>query len=384
MAALRGSRGVHDNDDGQQYRIYVETNTGHRHLVRETTASAVESGEAGWSRSGQAGFVSWLEDGKSYTAYTRNMQSWSNGQGKGTALKLRYGDVEPGRPMPVSNDIRLNVMPPQAALKLVQFKTLSLPEFRQELTDLGCSIKAYFPETAHIVSVPPQVVQEVKSLPYVERVEKYLPAYRVEKELQDWLELKPQVPNIFESDGNIRVRVQAFESGPEAKNRIAGFVENIGGDVVSNFPQGHIIEIEVTKEQLIEVARHEDVMWIDRWAPAENDMDIVRDVAGVDTLAGLFPSFSGQGVRGEVMDSGIQATHQDLPGIIMHGSHNEDTHGTSCYGIVFGKGIGSSTAKGNMPDAQGIFADYGSYGNDRHKHTQELKNSPYFASFQTK
>ena len=34
------------------------------------------------------------------------------------------------------------------------------------------------------------------------------------------------------------------------------------------------------------------------------------------------------------------------------------------------------------PEAQGIFADYGFLG-DRFAHTQELKESPYFASFQT-
>ena len=51
---------------------------------------------------------------------------------------------------------------------------------------------------------------------------------------------------------------------------------------------------------------------------------------------------------------------------------------------VWSDGDGQAQGTGHMPcpDAQGIAADYGFLG-DRFAHTQELKQAPYFASFQS-
>lgn len=88
------------------------------------------------------------------------------------------------------------------------------------------------------------------------------------------------------------------------------------------------------------------------------------------------------------MDNGVQQTHPDFDGILMHTTASTDSHGTSTFGIVFGNGArdGDGQAKGTgfLPCAgkQGIFADYDAVS-DRFAHTQELKGSPYFAAFQS-
>jgi serine protease AprX len=87
----------------------------------------------------------------------------------------------------------------------------------------------------------------------------------------------------------------------------------------------------------------------------------------------------------------VQQDHPDFDGIMMHTTADVQSHGTSTFGIVFGNGNrdgdGNAQATGHMPSStgcasQGIFADYGVVG-DRFAHTQQLKQSPYFASFQS-
>ena len=120
-------------------------------------------------------------------------------------------------------------------------------------------------------------------------------------------------------------------------------------------------------------------------------MDIVRLFSGGDILHGL--GFSGEGVRGEVLDGGLRLEHQDFqrrPPLI-HGENSIVTsHGTSVYGIVFGDGTADKRYTGLLPEAQGIFASYTELGflgetPTRYEHTAELVDEagPYRAVFQT-
>ena len=131
-------------------------------------------------------------------------------------------------------------------------------------------------------------------------------------------------------------------------------------------------------------------MWIDRWIGARAGHGPGAPDSGANWLEDTHGT-CGQGVRGEVLDSGVQQNHPDFDGIMMHGSFNSDSHGTSTFGIVFGNGDrdgdGNAQGTGHMPSStgcasQGIFADFDFLG-DRFAHTQQLKQAPYFASFQT-
>jgi serine protease AprX len=127
-------------------------------------------------------------------------------------------------------------------------------------------------------------------------------------------------------------------------------------------------------------------MWIDRWSAPENDMDLVRQDSGANWNETNF-GICGQGVRGEVLDGGLESTHMDFDGILLHGTVGVASHGTSTYGIVFGNGNrdGDGNAQGTgqlVCGSQGIAADY-THMTDRFAHTQQLKGAPYFASFQS-
>lgn len=115
-------------------------------------------------------------------------------------------------------------------------------------------------------------------------------------------------------------------------------------------------------------------------------MDLVREDSGANFVEAGYGT-CGQGVRGEVLDAGIQRDHIDFDGILMHTASPVVSHGTSTYGIVFGNGNrdgdGHPRATGQLVcGAQGIFAAYGAV-NDRFAHTRQLKGAPYFASFQS-
>ncbi len=380
--------GLELDSSGGGSRLWVEiagSDAGlRRRLVRES-ASTIVPGRTGTDPAGRAAFATWSEDGEAWSAYSLDGGStWRGARPLRVELRLRDGAVRPGAPLPpVAAGLAL---PPAGRVFLVQLRTISLPAWRAALEDAGAEVLAFFPHNAHLVRVAPERRRAVAALEFVARVEPFHPAYRLERELRQWLETPGAAP------ARIRVRALAFESGLAGKRRIAAAAAESGAEVMTMWPHGHIVELVVDRDQLRAIAAHDDVLWIDRWSAPENDMDLVREDAGTNWTETNF-GYCGQGVRDEVLDSGIQQDHPDFDGlsgtgsVLLHGPHDVESHGTSTYGIVFGNGDrdgdGDPQALGHLPCAeQGIFADYETLG-DRFAHTQELKAAPYFAAFQT-
>ncbi len=348
--------------------------------VLRITEVEVEPGATGWDPTGVAAFATWREAGQPWSSYSRDGgRTWTEASPIATELRLLEAAVLPGSPMPAAGPGL--ALPEGGRLFIVQFRTIGLPEWRRALEDLGVEVLRFFPHNAHIVRMDPALRPAVATLDFVQRVEPYHPAYRLEPDLIRWL-ASPGA----EGDRELRVRVLAFEWGPAGKDRIAATAEAAGAKVALNAPSGQLLELWVDRDQLRRIAAHDEVMWVDRWTPASTDMDLVREDSGANWVETNY-GYCGQGVRGEVLDAGIQQTHQDFDGILMHTSADVQSHGTSTYGIVFGNGArdgdGNAQATGQVVcNAQGIFADYG-FVTDRFAHTQQLKSSPYFASFQT-
>ena len=379
--AVSGAQLEVEAADGQT-RIWVSI-TGpsgipRRQLLRETPRP-VDALHAGQGPRGQVFFAGWDEGGQRWSSHSRDAgRQWSPARKLETALRLRDAAPEPGMAMP--EPARGFAGGGDGRLFIVQFKTVSLPEWRQAVEDAGVEILATLPHHGHIIRLDPTLVPALRTFEFVERVETYHPWYRIGPELRGWIDDRGEIAD------EMRVRVVAFEWGPEAKGRIAEAAQGLGARIAASWPSGHVLELWVTPDQLRQIAGHDDVMSIDRWTPPSSDMDLVREDAGVDFVEANL-GYCGQGVRGEVMDSGFQLDHPDFDGILEHGTTNVSSHGTSTYGIVFGNGDrdgdGNAKGTGHMPCAeQGIAADYG-FLTDRFAHTQELKQPPYEASFQT-
>jgi hypothetical protein len=353
-----------------------------RRQIRETAAT-LGALETGGDPGGNAYFAAWTENGERWSAFSRDAGvTWSRARPLRDDLRLLSASVPPGAAMPPPRSGL--ALPEDGRLFIVQLKSVSLPEWRAALEDQRAEVVASFANNAHVVRGDPAAARALSNLQFVERAEPFHPHYRLEPALLAWLD---GAGDALEADGRLRVRVVALQQGPVAKGRIALAAQDAGATVVENWPNGPIVELSVDRAQLRRLAAHDDVMWIDRWSPPATDMDLVREDAGTNWLESNY-GYCGQGVRGEVLDQGIKADHWDFDGVMFHGPNDLDSHGTSTYGIVFGNGNrdgdGNAQATGNLPcpQAQGIFADFNFLG-DRFAHTQALKQSPYFASFQS-
>ncbi len=243
---------------------------------------------------------------------------------------------------------------------LVQFAAAPLDSQRQELRRLGARIGAYLPDFAYVVRMSPATRAAVVALPYVRWVGAYQPGDRIE-------------PEALGASAARRYVVTLVERDAADQRRVADRVSAAGGTVVSLSESHQLVEAVLDGAQLRTVAGLDEVLAVDRWAPPAVDMDKARIATGanfVETAGG----YRGQGVRGEVMDGGVRLTHQEFrarPPVLHTPNTTNIGHGSSTYGQIFASGV-NPTARGMLPEAQGIFA--ANNVRDRWAHTQALVN----------
>ena len=295
-------------------------------------------------------------------------------------LKMLHGDFDPAGGAP---EVEASLSSGAAArLYIVQFVTQPLNEFRDTIEGLGGKTLGFLPRHAHVVRMSPEVRSQVETLPFVRWIGPYHPAYRIETFLRV---NETSVAELFPLQ---RYNILVFESGAAGKPVVAKRIESLGGTVDSPDAGKFRLIATLTPQQLFEVIRWDEVQFVDRWSPLEKDMDIVRSTGGADYVESV-AGYTGQGVRAEAFDTGFNVNHPDFqsnPLLIHGGPVALDSHGTAVAGVCFGDGTGDPQARGLMPDAQGIVADYnnvGLSGVNRYNHTGELLQSPYFAVFQT-
>lgn len=264
-------------------------------------------------------------------------------------------------------------------LYVVQFVTQPLEIFADQIRAAGGTLHRYIAHYAWLVEMNPTTRVAVTALPYVRYVGPYHPAYRLEPYLRENLDA---AATLFQREHyNIAVMT------PAQKAIVSARIAAQGGFVETANAGKRLIEATLTPEQLLDVIRWDEILYVDRWSPLERDMDIVREISGanyIETVAG----YTGAGVRGEVYDSGFNPGHHDFESrpLIHHGTTGSADHGSSTSGICFGDGAGNSIARGMLPDGQGIIADYNytpMTGQSRYDHSAELIRDPYFAVFQT-
>lgn len=293
-------------------------------------------------------------------------------------VRLRHGDFDPvvGE-QPVVPELAADA---STELYVVQFVTQPLEEYRVEIAALGSTVHNYLADQCHIVRMSSAVRDQVAALPYVRWVGPLHPAYRTEEFL---LENRAQAAQFFPVH---KYNVQVLESGLVQKNLVADRIRAIGGQVDRADAGKFLLEATLTSDQLFQVIRWNEVLFVDRWSPYDTDMNFGREIGGanyIETVAG----FTGSGVRGEVIDVGFNVSHVDFASrpLIQHTAVSTNSHGASTSGIIFGDGTGNSQGRGLLPLGQGIIADYDvvNTGAPRYTHTGQLVQAPYFAVFQS-
>ncbi len=303
-------------------------------------------------------------------------------------LRLRYASFDPLQGVPVVPalfQVNLNPLPGDDVTNqlveqvyIVQFTTQPLEEYRAALRTIGAEFYKYLPHHAYLVRLDPAERDQVAALPFVRWVGVYHPAYKLDDSLLADLE------QTGIQTAARRLNIMVHQRGPLQKNFVATRIAAVGGTVDSLIPDGYRMEATLNGEQLLAVAALPEVQWIDPWTEPEVDMDLAREIGGANQIEAI-AGFAGQGVRGEVMDGNLFASHVDFQAIppVFHGPRaGGDDHGTGTYGIVFADGTGDPEGRGMLPLAQGIFADFGQL-NNRYAHTAELVQAPYFGVFQS-
>ncbi|HNQ23931.1 MAG TPA: S8 family serine peptidase, partial [Phycisphaerae bacterium] len=294
-------------------------------------------------------------------------------------LKLRYADFDPLAGSPEVEPSLASAS--DTGLYLVQFVTQPLEEFRAAITRSGGTVYHFVANHAHIVKMTSAVREEVAALPFVRAIEPLHPAYRLEEVLRaDRTEVREHFPHQ-------RYNIMVLEDGRTQKDLVAKRIEGMGGVVDSPDFGKFLLVATLTPEQLYEVVRWDEVLFVDRWSPMAPDMNNARTFGGADYIESV-AGFTGQGVRGEVFDTGFNTAHVDFQSrpLLQHTTMTSDSHGASTSGIVFGDGTGNANARGMLPSGQGIAAVYtvpGLTGPSRYTHTAELLGPPYYAVFQT-
>jgi len=292
------------------------------------------------------------------------------------ALKLRHGGFDPAARVP---QVEASLAADESnTLYIVQFVTQPLQEFRTAIEDLGGTVRRFVANHAHVVQMSPDVREQVEAIPFVRRVVPYHPAYRLEEFLLEEFKQLGMPRDVR------RYHIQVVESDVDHKNAVGDRIRSIGGKVEAQNPDGNLLDATLDPHHLLEIVRMNEVFFIDRQLPRRVYMNNVREDGGanhVETVGG----YTGEGVRGEVMDTGLWTLHsafQARPPIIHHCNFTDTTHGTSVYGINFGDGTGDADGRGLAPDAQGIFSAFYCL-EDRYQHTVELVQDPYYAVYQT-
>ncbi len=337
-----------------------------------------------------------LRDGTSVLTWRQGNQSWASFMTPGmpayahpapnhTTIELTYASFDPLVALPVvAPDLRAG---PGNRLFIVQFVIPPLDAMRSDLADAGAVVERYLPHNAYMVTMDPAAVEEVARLPHVRWVGPMHPAYRIEPALRlfalegaeaalpalhayspdldfEWLER-------FDRRGDrypFHILLNRFDTTIKAD--VVRRIEALGGEVTDNAPDSptRILTALLDKAQLREVIAFNEVTYVDPWGFGGPDNDIARQIGGATIIAAVNPTplgnqgFLGQGVRGEVYDTGIRLTHVDFqsPPVLVHGPATVvDSHGTMAYGCVFGTGTANPQGMGLLPRAEGkIFRRY--------------------------
>jgi hypothetical protein len=298
-------------------------------------------------------------------------------------LHLRYATFDPLESAPaVPAVLRAREDP---GVYVVQLHHHATQADRDAIAATGARLGRYLPSDAYIVRMDAPTAATVRGLGVVRWVGPFHPAYKLDEPLLQAIVLGGGYT------APARYSIQMLSRGPNDQLAVAQEIAQIGGVVHGFEPMGYRIEATLNLRQLAAVAFRPEVLFIDAKGAPEVDMDLVRAFGGGDVMHDL--GFSGEGVRGEVLDGGLRLEHQDFQARppIIHGANSPVTsHGTSVYGIVFGDGFANPRYTGMLPEAQGIFASYTELGfldesPTRYEHTAELvdETGPYRAVFQT-
>lgn len=262
-------------------------------------------------------------------------------------IMLRYANFDPLVAVPpIPPALRADT---DTSLWIVQFHGPATDEDRAAIERAGGKLVIFQPHDAYVVRMSRSAAGTCAVLREVRWVGPYHPAYRLEEFLLREHAAGAEVP--------VRPYNMVMADKRNDKAVLRQRIEAIGGTVVDEHRASLLFTATLSSAQLLQVARFDEVLWIDRWTESSTDNDNARIVHGpnaVETAGG----YTGNGVRGHVYE-GVEATHPDFTIAMtnVRSGGTADTHGHCTAGCVFGNGTSAPQARGMAPAAQGFYTN---------------------------
>jgi hypothetical protein len=265
-------------------------------------------------------------------------------------IMLRYSTFDPAISLPeVPGTLRSAT---DTNLWIVQFQASPTDAERKAVRELGGRLVGALPHDCQIVRMSAATASAVAVQKNVRWVGPYEPAYRLESELL--------AEHLAGRDVPVRKYNLVMADKRTEKAALEARIVAMGGKVVDRQMQSLLFTVELTGTQLLQAARLDEVLWIDRWTPSSDDMDNARIQGGGNTVE-TAGGYTGSGIRGHVYE-GVEATHSDFTIAMtnVRSGGGADDHGHCTAGIVFGNGTSAPQARGMAPDARGFYTQYSS------------------------
>ncbi|WP_404442833.1 S8 family serine peptidase [Sutcliffiella horikoshii] len=224
---------------------------------------------------------------------------------------------------------KLEVVPKDNSLYIVQFDGPILEETKKELESTGATIVDYIPDYAFIVEYKGDVAKATNGIAHLESVEPYLPLYKVD-------------PLLFTKGASALVKAVALDAKQNNKEI------NFKGI-----------------DEIVQYAANNDVLYISPKPEYKVMNDVARGIVKADVAQSSYGLY-GQGQVVAVADTGLDtgrndsSMHEAFRGKITalyalgrsNNSNDPNGHGTHVAGSVLGNG---ATNKGMAPQANLVF-----------------------------
>jgi len=240
-------------------------------------------------------------------------------------------------------------VPPGCRLRVVQFHTQVLAEYRAAVTAAGADILYFMPANALFVRCDATVAGELAALPCVRAVVELPNAFKLDATLRAFLATT--------GDGAIDCNVVLAKKGD--RDALLTRVRELGGRVLHRCEGSVMVQVRLDRVQLTKILATDLVTWAELRGPDGFDMDNARIQSGANAIEAI-GNYRGQGVRVEVTEA-FDETHSDLVGrVVTRGSNFVDPHGHCTAGIVGGSGAGDFASRGMLPECDLIEGAYSS------------------------
>jgi hypothetical protein len=290
----------------------------------------------------------WTEDGAPRAAWSRDGgATWQPLLEPDDRLHFVNGVFDPLR-QPITFDGVLGE-PAQNRLFVVQFETQVLAAYRDALQQAGAEILHFMPANALFVRCDARTADRLRELACVRWVGGLQNGFKLDTAMRAFAQGESREP----AECNLVLAAKAD------RLRLAGSIEQTGGEVVDLCEGSVMLRARLTAAQLRAVLAQDTVTWIDEAGPDGDDMDKARILGGGNYVEAMGGS-RGKGVRVEITE-GLDENHPDLAGrVIVRGSNSTERHGHCTAGIVGGTGASHPSARGMMPECDLIEGNYSS------------------------